>query len=131
MGLSDPISLNREITYPFIITQHQIYSIANTYLDLIGSDYFFNSLRVNQTYLDNQGPIFEKIEKIGVNQIFSNVNGGVKSRLIGWNFFIKDDYNGFERGFIKVIGSVDNSIYSFNFTSKDFSSEFKYIIFET
>lgn len=58
-----------------------------------------------------------------MNQIFSNVNGlGVKSRLIGWNFFIKDDYNGFESGFIKVIGSVDNSLNSFNFTSEDFSS---------
>ncbi|KAM9958425.1 hypothetical protein ACTFIW_001290 [Dictyostelium discoideum] len=149
LGLSDPVSLNREITYPFyynstsdlfyckfIIPKNNIFGeidfniltqsgrgYFNTFLNIISSGFLPNSLRVNQTYLDNQGPIFEKIERIGVNQIFSNVNGlGDKSRLIGWNFFIKDDYNGFESGFIKVIGSVDNSIYSFNFTSEDFSS---------
>ncbi|EAL66747.1 hypothetical protein DDB_G0281531 [Dictyostelium discoideum AX4] len=149
LGLSDPISLNREIIYPFyynstsdlfyckfIIPKNNIFGeidfkiltqsdrgYLNTFLNLIPSGFLPNSLRVNQTYLDNQGPVFKKIERIGVNQIFSNVNGlGVKSRLIGWNFFIKDDYNGFESGFIKVIGSVDNSLNSFNFTSEDFSS---------
>ncbi|KAM9978966.1 hypothetical protein ACTFIZ_000305 [Dictyostelium cf. discoideum] len=73
-----------------------------------------STLRVNDTYLDNDGPIFSLIEIIGDVDIISG------SRKVGWNFTITDDLNGFDKGYIKVMGSLDSSTYEFNFTSFDF-----------
>ncbi|KAK5579500.1 hypothetical protein RB653_009183 [Dictyostelium firmibasis] len=70
-------------------------------------------LIVNNTILDNQGPIFSLFEKIGNGSIISTTG------TVGWKFNITDDLNGFESGYIKVMGSVDSSTYEFNFTIND------------
>ncbi|KAN0038430.1 hypothetical protein ACTA71_000608 [Dictyostelium dimigraforme] len=71
------------------------------------------SLIVNNTILDNQGPLFSSFEKIRNGSIISTAG------TIGWRFDITDDLNGFESGYIKVMGSVDSSTYHFNFTIDD------------
>ncbi|KAM9974934.1 hypothetical protein ACTFIW_008404 [Dictyostelium discoideum] len=70
-------------------------------------------LVVNKTVLDYQGPIFSSFEKIG-NDLAVSTTG-----TIGWRFNITDDLNGFESGYIKVMGSIDSSTYHFNFTIDD------------
>ncbi|KAK5579525.1 hypothetical protein RB653_009209 [Dictyostelium firmibasis] len=67
-------------------------------------------LFVKDTELDNQGPIFRSIEKIRNGSIISTTG------TVGWKFNITDDLNGFESGYIKIMGSVDSSTYEFNFT---------------
>ncbi|KAK5579502.1 hypothetical protein RB653_009185 [Dictyostelium firmibasis] len=76
----------------------------------IYSNELTNSLFAKDTELDNQGPIFRSIEKIGNGSIISTTG------TVGWKFNITDDLNGFESGYIKVMGSVDSSTYEFNFT---------------
>ncbi|KAN0019317.1 hypothetical protein ACTFIU_002525 [Dictyostelium citrinum] len=71
------------------------------------------SLVVNETVLDNQGPIFSFFEKIGDASVISTTG------TIGWKFNITDELNGFESGYIKVMGSIDSSTYHFNFTMND------------
>ncbi|KAN0023963.1 hypothetical protein ACTFIV_008356 [Dictyostelium citrinum] len=70
-------------------------------------------LNVNNTILDNQGPLFSSFEKIGDASVISTTG------TIGWKFNITDDLNGFESGYIKVMGTVDSSTYHFNFTMND------------
>ncbi|KAK5579501.1 hypothetical protein RB653_009184 [Dictyostelium firmibasis] len=77
---------------------------------VIYSNELTNSLFAKDTELDNQGPIFRSIEKIGNGSIISTTG------TVGWKFNITDDLNGFESGYIKVMGSVDSSTYEFNFT---------------
>ncbi|KAM9947994.1 hypothetical protein ACTFIT_001335 [Dictyostelium discoideum] len=72
-----------------------------------------NELFVDKTELDNQGPIFSSFEKIGNGLVISTTG------TIGWKFNITDDLNGFESGYIKVMGSIDSSTYHFNFTIDD------------
>ncbi|KAM9995224.1 hypothetical protein ACTFIY_001419 [Dictyostelium cf. discoideum] len=72
-----------------------------------------NELFVENTVLDFQGPIFSSFEKIGNGLVISTTG------TIGWKFNITDDLNGFESGYIKVIGSIDSSTYHFNFTIDD------------
>ncbi|KAK5579526.1 hypothetical protein RB653_009210 [Dictyostelium firmibasis] len=73
----------------------------------------FTSLFVKDTELDYQGPIFRSIEKIRNGSIISTTG------TVGWKFNITDDLNGFESGYIKIMGSVDSSTYEFNFTIND------------
>ncbi|KAM9953953.1 hypothetical protein ACTFIR_009067 [Dictyostelium discoideum] len=73
-----------------------------------------STLKVSDTYLDNDGPIFSLIQKVD----YVDIVLGIKQ--IGWNFTITDDLNGFDKGYIKVMGSLDSSTYEFNFTSLDF-----------
>ncbi|KAN0023965.1 hypothetical protein ACTFIV_008358 [Dictyostelium citrinum] len=70
-------------------------------------------LFVNNSVLDNQGPLFSSFEKIGNGLVISTTG------TIGWKFNITDDLNGFESGYIKVMGSIDSSTYHFNFTMND------------
>ncbi|KAN0045190.1 hypothetical protein ACTA71_005566 [Dictyostelium dimigraforme] len=130
--LLDPvsISINKSIRYPivynderesfeckFIIPSNNIfgeipyvifYSITGKiYNSLLSSS---AQLRINETYLDNQGPIFKEFQQFGRDVTV------VGPSLIGWTLKISDDYNGFKNGYIKIMGSNDNSIYHFNFT---------------
>ncbi|KAN0006816.1 hypothetical protein ACTFIU_005008 [Dictyostelium citrinum] len=136
--LLDPvsISINENIRYPieyndeielfegkFIIPSNNIFGEISYVIFVSLTERIYNSLlpssaqlRVNQTYLDNQGPIFTSISKHGSPDPITG------STLIGWIFEISDDYNGFDNGYIKVMGSFDNSIRHFNFTVNDFES---------
>ncbi|EAL68438.1 hypothetical protein DDB_G0278531 [Dictyostelium discoideum AX4] len=133
--LLDPvsISINENIRYPinynddiesfeckFIIPSNNIFGEIPYVIFFSLTGKIYNSLlsssaqlRVNETYLDNQGPLISLIIK--KNNI-DNISG---SDFVGWTFRILDDYNGFESGFIKVMGSNDNSIYNFNLTLND------------
>ncbi|KAN0023967.1 hypothetical protein ACTFIV_008360 [Dictyostelium citrinum] len=92
-----------EITYSIMAGRKTLY-----YNNLLKE-----SLVVNETVLDNQGPIFSLFEKIGDASVISTTG------TIGWKFNITDELNGFESGYIKVMGSVDSSTYHFNFTMND------------
>ncbi|KAM9999690.1 hypothetical protein ACTFIZ_008155 [Dictyostelium cf. discoideum] len=81
-------------------------------------------LMVNSTVLDSEGPIFSKVETIG-NEIILDLNT-VNIGVVGWNFTITDYLNGFDHGYIKVMGSLDSSTFNFNFTSNDFISGNKF-----
>ncbi|KAM9993522.1 hypothetical protein ACTFIZ_011473 [Dictyostelium cf. discoideum] len=85
------------------------------YGNLLGmhSNELSEKLFVNNTILDNQGPLFSSFEKIGNGLVISTTG------TIGWKFNITDDLNGFESGYIKVMGSIDSSTYHFNFTIDD------------
>ncbi|KAK5582941.1 hypothetical protein RB653_004530 [Dictyostelium firmibasis] len=138
--LLDPvsISINKNIRYPivynddikmfeckFIIPSNNIFGELPYVIFYSLSGKIYNSLlpksaqlRVNQTYLDNQGPVFSSIVKNGE----STSNTSSISPSIGWSFDITDNYNGFETGYIKVMGSIDNSVYHFNFTTDNLVS---------
>ncbi|KAM9982595.1 hypothetical protein ACTFIZ_007108 [Dictyostelium cf. discoideum] len=133
--LLDPvsISINENIRFPinynyeselfeckFIIPSNNIFGEIPYVILFSISGKIYNSLlsssaqlRVNQTYLDNQGPLISLILK---NYTIDSISG---PGFVGWTFRIFDDYNGFESGFIKVMGSIDNSIYNFNITLND------------
>ncbi|KAM9963042.1 hypothetical protein ACTFIW_006263 [Dictyostelium discoideum] len=133
--LLDPvsISINENIRYPinynddiesfeckFIIPSNNIFGEIPYVIFFSLTGKIYNSLlsssaqlRVNETYLDNQGPLISLIIK---KKNIDNVSG---SDFVGWTFRILDDYNGFESGFFKVMGSNDNSIYNFNLTLND------------
>ncbi|KAN0019314.1 hypothetical protein ACTFIU_002522 [Dictyostelium citrinum] len=84
-------------------------------MGLYSSD-LLTQLFVNNTVLDNQGPLFSSFEKIGNGLVISSTT---PTGTIGWKFNITDDLNGFESGYIKVMGTVDSSTYHFNFTMND------------
>ncbi|KAN0019316.1 hypothetical protein ACTFIU_002524 [Dictyostelium citrinum] len=83
-------------------------------ISLFDNDLMNERLIVNNTVLDYQGPIFSFFEKIGDASVISTTTG-----TIGWRFNITDELNGFESGYIKVMGTVDSSTYHFNFTMND------------
>ncbi|KAN0042847.1 hypothetical protein ACTA71_010477, partial [Dictyostelium dimigraforme] len=90
--------------------------------------YNSSKLFINETYLDNQGPIFNYFEKINENVMIND------NTLVGWKFNVTDDYNGFSSGIITVRGSLDSSKYIFKFTLKDaidgnlFNSQYQILI---
>ncbi|KAN0038431.1 hypothetical protein ACTA71_000609 [Dictyostelium dimigraforme] len=105
----------------FIVPKNNMFGTIQ-YMVRYDNEYGFYSnelipqLYVNDdTVLDNQGPIFSSFEKIRNGLVISTA----KTETIGWNFNITDDLNGFESGYIKVMGSVDSSTYHFNFTMDD------------
>ncbi|KAM9989342.1 hypothetical protein ACTFIY_005382 [Dictyostelium cf. discoideum] len=133
--LLDPvsISIDENIRYPinynddiksfeckFIIPSNNIFGEIPYVIFFSLTGKIYNSLlsssaqlRVNETYLDNQGPLIGFILK---NYTNDNISG---PGFVGWTFRILDDYNGFQSGFIKVMGSNDNSIFNFNLTLND------------
>ncbi|KAM9999745.1 hypothetical protein ACTFIZ_008201 [Dictyostelium cf. discoideum] len=152
--LTDPISISYQatgstfhgpfpITYDsnlklfkcdFIIPSNNLFGELN-YLINYANGFLTNNqlgsspkLLINETYLDNQGPIFKIFEKLNENVIISD------NSLIGWKFTITDDFNGFSSGSIIVRGSLDSSKYIFNFTLADaitgdkFESQYQILI---
>ncbi|KAM9951883.1 hypothetical protein ACTFIT_002569 [Dictyostelium discoideum] len=71
-------------------------------------------LFIKKSELDAQGPIFSFIKKIN-----DKVDVSSNSVIVGWNFTISDEGNGFSHGYIKIMGSVDSSTYHYNFTIDD------------
>ncbi|KAN0008991.1 hypothetical protein ACTFIU_008878 [Dictyostelium citrinum] len=71
-------------------------------------------LIIDETYLDNQGPIFSFFEPIN-----TGIEVGDGDVNYGYIFNITDDFNGFSRGSITVKGSIDNSEYVFDFSLSD------------
>ncbi|KAM9960359.1 hypothetical protein ACTFIW_009493 [Dictyostelium discoideum] len=108
-------------TCDFIVPKNNLFGEVSYYIkyangvltsDLLGPN--TPKLLVNETYLDNQGPIFS---------LLIPLNDGVmvddNSREYGYIFNITDDFNGFSSGSITVKGSIDNSKYVFNFSLSD------------
>ncbi|EAL62435.1 hypothetical protein DDB_G0290059 [Dictyostelium discoideum AX4] len=89
------------------------FSIFVGQLSIYSNSIMKELLVVNKTVLDYQGPIFNSFEKIGNGLVVSTTG------TIGWKFNITDDLNGFESGYIKVMGSIDSSTYHFNFNIDD------------
>ncbi|EAL72866.1 EGF-like domain-containing protein [Dictyostelium discoideum AX4] len=129
---TNPIIYNSTLglfTSKFIVKKNNIFGEIFFYFQHSLSGFFLNNapnstqLMVNSTVLDNEGPIFSKIETIGNETLLdlNNVNG-----VVGWNFTITDYLNGFDRGYIKVMGSLDSSTFNFNFTFNDFISGNKF-----
>ncbi|KAM9983627.1 hypothetical protein ACTFIY_000342 [Dictyostelium cf. discoideum] len=87
-------------------------------------------LLVNETYLDNQGPIFSFLAPINAGVLVEDDN----SMEYGYIFNITDDFNGFSSGSITVKGSMDSSKYVFNFSLSDamygnkFESQYQILI---
>ncbi|EAL62424.1 EGF-like domain-containing protein [Dictyostelium discoideum AX4] len=102
----------------FILPKNNMFGMIPFQIHVGNVNLFDNSLMnerliVNNTVLDYQGPIFSYLEKIGNGLVISTTG------TIGWKFNITDDLNGFESGYIKVMGSIDSSTYHFNFTIDD------------
>ncbi|KAM9965857.1 hypothetical protein ACTFIR_006036 [Dictyostelium discoideum] len=84
---------------------------GNNYPSLLNS-FLPNScqLFINQSKFDAYGPIFTNIIKTS--------SYGLKPELlIDWEFHIRDEVNGFERGYIEIRGDFDSSLYRFTFTN--------------
>ncbi|KAM9984985.1 hypothetical protein ACTFIY_009402 [Dictyostelium cf. discoideum] len=71
-------------------------------------------LFIKKSELDAQGPVFSFIKKIN-----DKVDVSSNSVIVGWDFTISDQGNGFSHGYIKIMGSVDSSTYHYNFTIDD------------
>ncbi|KAM9999744.1 hypothetical protein ACTFIZ_008200 [Dictyostelium cf. discoideum] len=86
-------------------------------------------LLVNETYLDNQGPIFSFLAPLNTGVLVED-----NDMEFGYIFNITDDFNGFSSGSITVRGSFDSSKYVFNFSLSDamygnkFESQYKILI---
>ncbi|KAN0004344.1 hypothetical protein ACTFIZ_010504 [Dictyostelium cf. discoideum] len=69
-------------------------------------------LFINQSKFDAYGPIF--------TNIFKNSSYTLRPELIvDWEFHIRDEGNGFERGYIEIRGDLDSSLYRFTFTKEN------------
>ncbi|KAK5575641.1 hypothetical protein RB653_006774 [Dictyostelium firmibasis] len=104
-------------TCDFIVPRNNLFGEVPYYIMFTNGISMGNQLSpkliVDDTYLDNQGPIFK---------IFTPLNSGVKVNDInqyGYTFNITDDFNGFSSGSITVRGSIDSSKYVFNFSLAD------------
>ncbi|KAM9969400.1 hypothetical protein ACTFIR_001235 [Dictyostelium discoideum] len=82
------------------------YSIITSSKTSLLSGFLPTQLTVTLTNLDNLGPMVTNI----------------KSVVGGWLFTIQDDFNGFNKGFIKLIGNLDKSTFKKNFTSINIDS---------
>ncbi|KAM9983600.1 hypothetical protein ACTFIY_000314 [Dictyostelium cf. discoideum] len=130
--VSSPIIYNSTLglfTSKFIVKKNNIFGEIFFHFQHSLNGFFLNNtpnstqLMVKSTVLDNEGPIFSKVETIGNETLLdlNNVNS-----FVGWNFTITDYLNGFDHGYIKVMGSLDSSTFNFNFTSNDFISGNKF-----
>ncbi|KAK5575642.1 hypothetical protein RB653_006775 [Dictyostelium firmibasis] len=107
-------------TCDFIVPRNNLFGEVPYYIMFTNGIIISNQLSpnspkliVDDTYLDNQGPIFK---------MFTPLNSGVKVNDInqyGYTFNITDDFNGFSSGSITVRGSIDSSKYVFNFSLAD------------
>ncbi|KAN0035649.1 hypothetical protein ACTA71_004933 [Dictyostelium dimigraforme] len=71
-----------------------------------------SQLFIKKTKFDAYGPIFTSINK--------NISSSAGSNLIvDWEFHIRDEGNGFERGYIEIRGEFDSSLYTFTFTKSN------------
>ncbi|KAN0016290.1 hypothetical protein ACTFIU_006254 [Dictyostelium citrinum] len=94
--------------------------------------YIFNTelpdefqLNVISDRIDLMGPIVTEINKNPSNSIPLIEN---ENYNISWTFTITD-YNGFDKGYVVVIGSIDNILYNFTIVSPtEYSNEFTYQI---
>ncbi|KAN0024964.1 hypothetical protein ACTFIV_009373 [Dictyostelium citrinum] len=82
------------------------YSIITSSKTSLLSGFLPTQLTVALTNLDNLGPMVTNIKGV----------------LHGWLFTIEDDLNGFNKGFIKLIGNLDKSTFKKNFTTVDMNS---------
>ncbi|KAM9984118.1 hypothetical protein ACTFIZ_003815 [Dictyostelium cf. discoideum] len=82
------------------------YSIITSSKTSLLSGFLPTQLTVTLTNLDNLGPMVTHIKSVGG----------------GWLFTIQDDFNGFNKGFIKLIGNFDKSTFKKNFTSINIDS---------
>ncbi|KAN0030421.1 hypothetical protein ACTA71_010186 [Dictyostelium dimigraforme] len=114
-------SNSKLFTCDFIIPSNNLFGEISYYIRFTNGVLTNNQLGpntpkliVNETYLDNQGPIFSFINTINSGVPVSNNSDGY-----GYVFNITDDFNGFSSGSITVKGAMDLSKYTFNFKLKD------------
>ncbi|KAN0033829.1 hypothetical protein ACTFIV_000303 [Dictyostelium citrinum] len=108
-------------TCDFIIPSNNLFGELTYFISHINGFITSNQLGYNspkiiiddETYLDNQGPLFNSFLKVNENVIIYD------NASIGWIFNITDDFNGFSSGIITVRGSLDSSKYVFKFTLAD------------
>ncbi|KAM9981952.1 hypothetical protein ACTFIY_004266 [Dictyostelium cf. discoideum] len=96
---------SREGVLPWMLTSGNNYaSLINSFLPLSCQ------LFINQSKFDAYGPIFTNITK-------TSSYGITQELLVDWEFHIRDEINGFERGYIEIRGDFDSSKYTFTFTN--------------
>ncbi|KAN0016289.1 hypothetical protein ACTFIU_006253 [Dictyostelium citrinum] len=83
-------------------------------------------LNVISDRIDLMGPIVTEINKNPSSNAAVIINN--ENYNISWTFTITD-YNGFDKGYVVVIGSIDNILYNFTIISPtEYSNEFTYQI---
>ncbi|KAN0028313.1 hypothetical protein ACTFIV_010154 [Dictyostelium citrinum] len=83
-------------------------------------------LNVISDHIDLMGPIVTEINKNPSSNAVALISN--ENYNISWSFTITD-YNGFDNGYVVVIGSIDNILYNFTIISPtQYSNEFTYQI---